>query len=624
MSYARSVSEVVDRYTAIERNAQKKEKERGKGKDKDKVKKEIITIESDSESESELELSISSPGIIEFESESETESENEIEYELETESESESEKINEETEEESDLSDSEFIVKSRVEDLTIPFYSSILSNVGNKKKRKVNPEEKSVIKAIEETYQYPYRDDIEDSETALSEKYTPEQLKEFETILHETLDYTRESTPSIFDIMKNNFTIETRSELLEYFSIFMNTPEFSAEKLFTKKYLIQMIENNSISKDDRKKLDSIQQVQTKNYNLRDILRLETTEQNVKYIYTEFCGLKNIKEDSDSYYEKKEWIRKVMSIPFGKYTELPKEENIKEYLQNVKKELSNCVSFMNDVKNQIYLMIGMMVRSQDAKPKVIAMEGPPGVGKTRLAMRGIAHSLGRKFFSIPAGTLTSESSLSGDRRVYIGSEPGLIIKGIMNCGVMDPVILIDELDKINIDGTGGRSILNTIVHLLDPTQNHKFKDSFFGNLEFDLSRAIFVVTYNNRSILDDILQDRMEKIRIEPPTKQEKVEIVRSHILPDILSKNKLTYTFPKESIEKIIHNTKEEKGCRQLSRNIENIVTRINMIELTEESKELSEPEIKELLQSKIVTESVTQKLFWQPKEESIPTHLYT
>ncbi len=196
---------------------------------------------------------------------------------------------------------------------------------------------------------------------------------------------------------------------------------------------------------------------------------------------------------------------------------------------------------------------------------------------------IAKSLGREYFSISLGGETDSSNLIGHNFTYVGSTSGKIINVFKNAKTMDPVILIDELDKTN-----SKDIINILIHLTDPSTNHRYNiDKYFGDIYFDLSKAIYIFTFNNKSKVDKILLDRLNTIHINDYTNSEKLAIIIKHILPNLVKQFGLSkLVFEKDFLDLLIKNTSSHTGLRQIKTKLHTIISRINLLKLSKSEKE--------------------------------------
>ena len=290
-----------------------------------------------------------------------------------------------------------------------------------------------------------------------------------------------------------------------------------------------------------------------------------------------------------YFKVKNWIDGFMRIPFNIYCILPVHisdgvETCHEFIMKSKKILDDAVFGLNDAKMQVIQLLGQLVANPDSVGSAIAIQGPMGTGKTSLVKEGISKILRRPFAFIALGGATDGSFLDGHSYTYEGSMWGRIVQTCIDCKCMNPVFYFDELDKIS-DTPKGEEIVGILTHLTDTSQNSGFHDEYFAGIDFDLSKCLFIFSYNDESKVNPILKDRMFKIQTGSYSKREKTIIASTHLIPKICKEIHFQLEdiiFSDEIIEYIIDNCCErESGVRNLKRCIENIYTKINLYRLT-------------------------------------------
>ena len=270
---------------------------------------------------------------------------------------------------------------------------------------------------------------------------------------------------------------------------------------------------------------------------------------------------------------------VLDLPYGIYSEDESDlGKIKEYLDSTHFGLDK-------VKDRIIEYIAVKSRNKDLRSPIICLVGPPGVGKTSLAM-GIAKSLRKEFYKISVGGLNDSAELNGHRRTYIGASPGRIIQGLKKCGTANPLILIDEIDKMVKDYKGDPA--SVLLDILDPEQNDKFVDNYVEE-EFDLSEVMFILTANSEDDIPDALYDRLEIIELSSYTEFEKLDIAKDYLIPNIYKEHLVCskeIRFSNDIILEIVNRYTKEAGVRDLQRNLSTIVRKI----VTKSVKELNSP----------------------------------
>ena len=303
------------------------------------------------------------------------------------------------------------------------------------------------------------------------------------------------------------------------------------------------------------------------------------------------NLLNMMDTCDSeYYKIKNWIDNFMRIPFCKYTQLSVNmddglEKCHDFMSNARKILDGCVYGLDDAKMQILQMVGQWIANPDSLGSAIAIKGPPGTGKTTLVKDGISKIFGREFIFIPLGGSGDASYLEGHSYTYEGSIWGKIVQSLMDCQTMNPVFFFDELDKLS-ETPKGEEIVGILTHLTDTTQNSQFHDKYFSEVDFDLSKCLFIFSYNDESKVNPILRDRMYRIQTKGYDVKEKLVIAKQYMLPKIREQVNFKPTdivIPDETIKYIVstpHLTNGEDGVRNMKRCLEIVHTKLNLFRL--------------------------------------------
>lgn len=248
-------------------------------------------------------------------------------------------------------------------------------------------------------------------------------------------------------------------------------------------------------------------------------------------------------------------------------------NDEDNLQKIASSLNKSHYGLEEVKMRVIEYIATKKRNPDIKSPIICLIGPPGVGKSSLAY-SISQALNKKYYKISVGGLNDPTELLGHRRTYIGAGPGKIILALQKCGVNNPVILIDEVDKMVKDIKGDPA--SALLDILDSNANHKFIDNYIGEA-FDLSKVLFILTANNEDDIPGPLKDRLEIIKLSGYTEFEKLDIANNYIIPALFRENliKNEIKFNNESLKIIINNYTKEAGVRELTRKIAKIIRKI-------------------------------------------------
>jgi hypothetical protein len=320
--------------------------------------------------------------------------------------------------------------------------------------------------------------------------------------------------------------------------------------------------------------------------------------NFKAIALQKLNVLRSMEPGDSEYHKiKTWVDTFMKIPFGVHKALSIKmddgiDKCNEFMNNAKQTLDNCVYGLDDAKMQIMQMIGQWVVNPSALGTAIAIKGPPGTGKTSLIKEGISKILGREFAFIALGGAGDSSFLEGHSYTYEGSSWGKILQILIDSKCMNPVIYFDELDKIS-DTPRGEEIVGILTHLTDTSQNSQYHDKYFSEIDFDLSKCLFIFSYNDENKVNPILKDRMYRIQTKGYDAKEKTIIARKYLLPKI--REQVCFTeeeviITDDVIQYIVGNTSltnNEPGVRNLKRCLEIIHTKLNLFRLVKSDTNL-------------------------------------
>jgi len=335
---------------------------------------------------------------------------------------------------------------------------------------------------------------------------------------------------------------------------------------------------------------------------------------------EYCKLKN-------------WVDAFMQIPFNKHKNLPITiadgvDKCHEFMTDAKTRLDTAVYGLNDAKMQIMQMVGQWIANPAAIGTAVAIHGPPGTGKTSLVKEGISKILGRDFAFIALGGATDSSFLEGHSYTYEGSVWGKIVDILIRCKSSNPVIYFDELDKIS-ETSKGEEIVGILTHLTDTSQNSEFHDKYFSEVGFDLSKCLFIFSYNDESRVNPVLLDRMYKIKTTGYSTKDKTFIAQHHLIPRIRAEVAFAegdIVIPDAVVEYIVeHHTMKEAGVRNLKRCLETVYTKLNLHRLMRPGTQLFEEKEKSLEVSfpYTVSQDVVDKLIKKNDSDRPHMNLY-
>ena len=329
-----------------------------------------------------------------------------------------------------------------------------------------------------------------------------------------------------------------------------------------------------------------------------------------------------------YFKLKQWVDTFMRIPFEKYAKLPVTiedgvETCSSFMEKAKQTLDDAVFGLDDAKMQIMQMLGQWISNPESLGNAIAIKGPMGTGKTSLVKEGISKIMNRPFAFIPLGGATDSTYLEGHSYTYEGSIWGKIVDTLIQCQSMTPIFYFDELDKVS--GTAkGDEIIGILTHLTDTTQNSQFHDKYFSNIDFDLSRALFIFSYNDENLVNPILRDRMYRIQTDGYTAKEKTTIARDYLLPAIrknLNIRPEDVLINDDILNYIIRtHAKDEKGVRNLKRCLEIIHSKESYQLMKPETKLFKEEEALSVKFPFTISDIVVDKLI---KKEDKPFHYH-
>ena len=349
-------------------------------------------------------------------------------------------------------------------------------------------------------------------------------------------------------------------------------------------------------------------------------------------YNKISTLKYMEPGGGEYYKIKNWVDAFMRIPFGVHRSLPLTlddgvDKCHAFMEAAKQTLDEAVYGLDDAKLQIMQMVGQWVTNPAAVGTAIAIKGPMGTGKTTLVKEGISKILGRDFAFIALGGATDSSFLEGHSYTYEGSTWGKVVEILLQSRSMNPVIYFDELDKVS-ETPKGEEITGILTHLTDTSQNSKFHDKYFAEIDFDLSRCLFIFSYNDEEKVNPILRDRMYRIQTKGYSAKEKVEIARDYLMPRIREQVKFDegeILIDEDTMKHVVDkHTGGEQGVRNLKRCLEIIHTKLNLYRLMKPGSNLFAKDMDLTVEFPFtVTAEVVDKLIRSEKKAGSWAHMY-
>ena len=381
-------------------------------------------------------------------------------------------------------------------------------------------------------------------------------------------------------------------------------------------------------------LEEIGQMSEKNIPLR--FKVLNSDMDLK---TKSLAINNINKlnemdvSTGEYCKMEKWVQGIIKTPFNIYKKLPvgidnTVDEKRDYLVDTHSKLDKAIYGHNEAKLHILQVIGKWIKNPESQGNVLAIQGPMGNGKTTLVKEGIAKAIDRPFAFIALGGASDSSYFNGHAYTYEGSHWGRIIDILMTSKCMNPIIYFDELDKVS-ETHRGSEIIHLLTHLTDPSQNTLFQDNYFPGINLDLSKVLFVFSFNDETKIDRILRDRMYVINTKGFKPSEKVEICNNYILPELLNTfvfHKEDIIFDKETILYIIEkHTEKEEGVRNLKRCIEAIISKVNIYNLTsgEQNDTILPFKIKDFKIPLVITKEIIDNLITTKETNKSPEHMY-
>jgi len=439
-----------------------------------------------------------------------------------------------------------------------------------------------------------------------------------------------ETTDEEYDKYDDEFCELTTNDLDEdkEYEYFSNLPEIYKKNTITELKKIKEINETEIPL-RFKILHSEMDLRTKSIAMNNIEKLDEMDVSTG----EYCKMDK-------------WINGLIKIPFSKNIELPVNDNhsIKEkrdYIINAKETLDDAIYGHKEAKEHILQVIGKWIKNPKSQGNVLAIQGPMGNGKTTLVKEGISKAIGRPFSFIALGGASDASFFDGHSYTYEGSHWGRIVDILIESKCMNPVIYFDELDKVS-ETYKGEEIIHLLTHLTDPSQNNVFQDNYFPGVTLDLSKALFIFSFNDESKVNRILKDRMYVVNTKGFKVDDKLSITKDYLLPELLETflfTKEEIIFPDDTIKMIIEKyTLNEEGVRNLKRSLETIISKINIYNLSydrdandnkdnkdNKGKSLElEFELKDFSLPFTITEEIAEKLLSLKNDsDKPPEHMY-
>lgn len=475
----------------------------------------------------------------------------------------------------------------------------------DKKVRMKNLKKKLEEEELTDEEEYSEEDEeySDEEEYSEEEEYLEEELSDTESFLDE-LD---EEFSSLTELYSGDNTEDAQ---IDYFH--------DLKKKKKKAYIKQM--------------EKIYKLGESNIPLKfKVLDSKMNDETKSIAITNLDKLGELDASTGEYSKMNQWINGLIKIPFNEHILLPvdhtkSDTKQKKFIKKTSKSLNKAVYGHTEAKTHILQIIGKWIRNPGAGGNVLAIQGPMGNGKTTLIKNGVAKALKRPFAFVALGGASDSAYFDGHCYTYEGSRWGRIVDILHQTKCMNPIICFDELDKVS-DTAKGDEIINMLIHITDSSQNNTFQDNYFPGVNIDLSKVLFVFSFNDESKINRILKDRMQVIRTKGYELKDKLEIAKNYLLPEIYSVYNYTdkdITFSDDCITYIIKNfTSEESGVRNLKRCLDNLISLINLYNISKNDKKIVDTKIEEFKLPITLTNENIDSLLKKEKVDKPPEHMY-
>ena len=387
---------------------------------------------------------------------------------------------------------------------------------------------------------------------------------------------------SEYDIINNSTSKEEQIYLMEQFNLLKEYYPNSEEYLTIKRNLHSIINSNkALNAYEKTILSSLENsIPTHTNMLQNIIHSNQSNNIKKIIFNKF---KQMRYSTDDDSEKlKQWIKYSLQIPtmcknvFG--------SDILASLNSIKVNLDKELYGMEKPKQRILEILASMYSNKDGNKKLLAFVGEPGVGKTALC-RALSISLDIPFEQISLGGLKDSHTLIGHDYTYVGSKPGLIAESLCKIGILNGILFLDEFDKLCNSDHNGKEVVSTLLHVLDYSQNHEFRDMYLSDIPIDLSKLFIILSLNDASVIDNVLLDRITLVNVDNYTITDKINIARDYIFPKTvknigISKDDIIIT--NDGLQYLVNivSPRMSDGIRPIEKAIEQMLYRLNMEKL--------------------------------------------
>jgi ATP-dependent Lon protease len=383
---------------------------------------------------------------------------------------------------------------------------------------------------------------------------------------------------------------------------------FLSDIIYFSLNFVSQIKLKRININLKDELEKINEITYENIDLKNqVLLSKDMPQNVKSLAIE--KINEMKLNNNDYYKQFTYVKTLLKFPWSSNNEplfdISNNINYSEFLLNVENKLNIKTYGHKKIKEELILQVAKWLSNSNSNGCVLSLHGPPGVGKTLLA-KSLSESLNLPFIQITLGGQNDGELLHGHGYTYSGSQPGLIIKKIIEAGTTRCILYLDELDKSSTKHGSTNEITSILIHLTDPNINSSFQDRFFQGVDFPLNKLIIIASYNDRNKIDPILLDRFIELDIKPYMIQDKINIISKYVMKELIKNINFPYKIeiPENLLREIIQDYTIEPGVREISRKIEKIILNLNKLNLTNKLENILENNIvdnKIIITSKII-----------------------
>lgn len=448
------------------------------------------------------------------------------------------------------------------------------SNLRSNKRKEITPD---IVENEDEDNSYDLNDNfIDDSD--------PENVIDHEKA-NEVRKKMKDNEVTFDKIFEMNLPEDEQYWFVEHLDILYNTERYTEDyvrirNMITNRY--QNLEKNLKQKDTINRLKQISNTET------DILTRiceSKLPDNIKAIIFKKYAMLSELDKSEEYFKIMTWIEMALEIPTELRISKLQNNSIADLLLKLRSSLDEKIFGLESVKERIIEAYCATLTNPNYKKKILTLVGPPGVGKTAIG-KAIASAFNQEFEYLPFGNIKDPHILTGFPITYIGSRPGEFVNMLRNAKSLDPVMFLDEIDKIT-NSVEGASISDVLLHAVDKIQNDRFKDAYFHEIPINLSHVFFILSMNDDNNIDPILKDRLCLIKIDGYTLEQKIIIGKNYILPKALSELNFANNdiVINDAIMSYIIGLYEEKGVREFERNIYTICEKLNVLKNTNNNK---------------------------------------